>query len=264
MTIVEKGSGPALVVIPGIQGRWEYVDAAIDALARHFRVVSFPLCDERSSGLRFDEARGFDNYLDQVRRALDDCAIERAVLCGISFGGLVALRFAAVHGDRTAGLVLASTPGPGWHLRRRHEIYARLPYVFGPLFLAEAPLRLRREIAASFPDLAGRWRFAGSQIGRLIRAPLSLSRMADRARLIGTVDFAADCRRVSAPTLVVTGEPGLDHVVPVNQSSGYLSLIGGSLGVVLERTGHLGSITQPERFAAVVRDFADRRAREVA
>jgi hypothetical protein len=34
--------------------------------------------------------------------------------------------------------------------------------------------------------------------------------------------------------------------------------------VVLERTGHLGSITQPERFAAVVRDFADRRAREVA
>jgi pimeloyl-ACP methyl ester carboxylesterase len=50
----------------------------------------------------------------------------------------------------------------------------------------------------------------------------------------------------------------------VDYSNGYLSLIRGAQGVVLERTGHLGSITRPDQFAAIVRDFADRRTREVA
>jgi pimeloyl-ACP methyl ester carboxylesterase len=264
MNLVDTGAGPALVVIPGIQGRWEYVGAAVNALSRQFRVITFPLCDEPSAGDAFNPAPTLDVYVDQVRQALDDCGVERAIVCGISFGGLIALRFAAVNPSRTTGLVLASVPGPAWHLRRRHAIYARLPYVFGPLFLAEAPWRLRREMAASYPELAARWRFARAQIATLIKAPLSVARMGRRARLIGRLDLAVDCDRVSAPTLVVTGERSLDHVVSVDHSNGYVSLIRGARGAVLERTGHLGSITRPEQFAAIVRDFADRRAREVA
>jgi 3-oxoadipate enol-lactonase len=264
MNLVDQGAGPALVVIPGLQGRWEYVAAAVHALSRQFRVITFPLCDEPSSGDGFDPKPTLDAYVEQVRQALDQCAVESAIVCGISFGGLIALRFAAVYPARTTGLVLASVPGPAWHLRKRHEIYARLPYVFGPLFLAEAPWRLRREMAASYPELGARCRFAGSQIRTLLRAPLSLVRMGRRARLIGRIDLAALCDRVTTPTLIVTGERGLDHVVSVDHSSGYLSLIRGARGVVLERTGHLGSITRPERFAQVLSDFANRGAREVA
>ena len=112
-------------------------------------------------------------------------AIDRAVLCGVSFGGLVALRFAATRPARTAGLVLVSTPGPGFHLKRRHEIYARLPWLFGPVFLAEMPSRVGREIAAAIPDRAARRRFRWRQMRTFLKAPLSLSRMAARARLIG-------------------------------------------------------------------------------
>jgi pimeloyl-ACP methyl ester carboxylesterase len=258
MRIIDRGEGPALVLIPGIQGRWEYVGPAVEALASSFRVITFALCDEPSSDLEFDGSRGFDAYAEQVRGALDRCGIDRAVVCGISFGGLVALRFAATHADRTACLVLASTPGPGWHLRRRHEIYARLPYLLGPLFLAETPWRLRREMAAAFPGRAARLRFAGSQLMTVMRAPLSLSRMAARARLIGSLDAAAESARISVPTLVVTGERALDHVVSVDGSTSYVPLIRDARGVVLGRTGHLGSITRPHEFAAIVRDFADR------
>jgi pimeloyl-ACP methyl ester carboxylesterase len=191
-----------------------------------------------------------------VRAALDQRGVERAIVCGVSFGGLVALRFASAHADRTGGLVLASTPGPGWHLRRRHELYARLPYLLGPLFLAETPWRLRREMAAAFPKMPARLQFAGLQLRTLFAAPLSLARMAGRARMVATCDAVAACARITAPTLVVTGEPALDHVVSVDGSIGYLSLIRGARGVVLERTGHLGSITRPAAFAAIVRDFA--------
>ena len=264
MYIVEQGAGPALVLIPGIQGRWEYIRPAFDALSSSFRVVTFSLCDEPSADFAFDASRGFHCYVEQVRAALDHCRIERAIVCGISFGGLVALRFAAAHADRTCGLVLASTPGPGWHLRRRHELYARLPFLFGPLFLAEAPWRLRREVAAAFPELPARLRFAGLQLRTLLSAPPSLARMAERARMIAPIDAVADCARVTAPTLIVTGERALDHVAPVDGLIGYESLIPRAQGVVLERTGHLGSTTRPAAFAAIVCDFAQGRAREVA
>jgi pimeloyl-ACP methyl ester carboxylesterase len=257
MKIVEQGTGPPLVLIPGLQGRWEYVRPAVDALSSAFRVITFPLCDEPSSDFEFDEGRGFDSYVEQVRAVLDHRRIDRAIVCGISFGGLIALRFAAAHADRTSALVLASTPGPGWHLRRRHEVYARLPSLLGPLFLAETPWRLRRELATAFPEHSTRLRFAGLQLRTLVRAPLSLARMACRARLIATIDAFAECARISAPTLIVTGERALDHVVSVDDSVGYVSSIRGARGVVLEHTGHLGWMTRPADFAAVVREFVD-------
>jgi 3-oxoadipate enol-lactonase len=261
MLLNEVGSGPPLVIIPGIQGRWEYMRPALEALSRFFRVITFPLADEPSSMAAFDVTRGFGNYVMQVRDALDQSGVSQALICGVSFGGLVALRFAAEFPDRTAGLVLVSTPGPMWHLRRRHAIYARLPYLFGPLFIAETPWRLRLEMAAAFPTRSARWRFAASQLSALTRAPLSVARMARRARMIETTTAVAACARVTAATLIVTGEPELDHVVSATGSTGYLSLIRGASVAVLERTGHLGAVTRPEEFVTIVRRFVDQRCR---
>ena len=256
MELVDRGSGPPLVLIPGIQGRWEYMAPAIDALARHFRVVTFPLCGERSSGLPFDPARGLDDYADQVASALATMGLQRAAICGVSFGGLVAIRFAATHAASTSALVLVSTPGPGWHLRPRHELYAQLPWLLGPLFLAESPWRLRAEMKAAFPDSGERWSFRRGLLRTLVSAPLSLSNMAARAQLMSGIDLREDCARITAPTLVVTGEPALDHVVPAEGSSAYARLIASARSAVIDRTGHLGSVTRPDVFAALVRDFA--------
>ena len=257
MTLIEIGSGPPLVLIPGLQGRWEYMREAVETLARSFRVVTFALAGERASGLRFDARLGLDNYVSQVLSALDETGSDRAVICGVSFGGVVAVRFAAAHPDRTTAVVLASTPGPIWHLRPKHRLYARAPWVFGPLFVAEAPLRIRAELAAALPHPRARMRFAVEQLRTFMRAPLSFGQMGRRARIISTLDLADDCRRLTAPTLVVTGEPGLDHVVPVEGSSEYVRLIAGARGVVLERTGHQGVITRADAFAALVCEFVD-------
>jgi 3-oxoadipate enol-lactonase len=257
MRIIEQGSGPALVLIPGVQGRWEYVRPAVDALASAFHVITFPLCDEPSADFAFDSSRGVSCYVEQLRATLDRCGIKQAIVCGISFGGLVALHFAATHADRTCGLILASTPGPGWQLRRRHALYARWPHLLGPLFLAETPWRVRREMLTALPNVRARAQFALLQLRTLVSAPLSLPRMADRARMIAAFDSVADCGRITVPTLIVTGERALDHVVPVDGTVGYISLIEGARGVVLERTGHLGSITRPAAFAGLVRDFVN-------
>src|SRR5438874_403911 len=149
MYVIEHGQGSPLVLVPGIQGRWEYMRPAIEALAASFRVITFPLCGEPDSKRDVDPAMGLDNYAAQILTVLDASGIERATICGVSFGGLVALRFGACHRDRVAALVLASTPAPVWRLRRRHQVYVRVPWMFGPVFLAEAPWRLRAEIRAA-------------------------------------------------------------------------------------------------------------------
>ena len=261
MALIDLGNGPPLVLIPGIQGRWEYLEPAIDALAELFRVLTFPLSGEQGCEATVDSTIGIDNDAHQVEAVLDRLGIRRATICGISFGGLPAIRFAAMHPERTSALVLVSTPGPGWRLRPRHCFYARWPRLFGPLFLAESPFRLRAELAAALPTLRGRWRFARWQLGTLIRAPLSLGRMATRASLMTSVDLLDDCVRVTAPTLVVAGEQALDRVLRVEGTPAYVKLISGARSVVLERTGHLGSVTRPELFASIVCDFLDRSGR---
>jgi pimeloyl-ACP methyl ester carboxylesterase len=243
------GNGPTLVLIPGIQGRWEYARPTVDALAAHFRVVTFSL------GGRSRHRDIFNTAVDRLTSVLDSHHIDRAVLCGISYGGLVATRFAAMHPERSAALIMASTPGPAWRLRPRHHVYARWPRLFGPLFLTESPFRLRAELVTAVPNQRDRRKFVRWQIQTILSAPVSLLQMAERARELPVPDFLEDCRRITTPTLIVTGEPALDRVVPVEGTTSYLQFIQGAKHVVLERTGHQGTITRPAAFAAAVNEF---------
>jgi pimeloyl-ACP methyl ester carboxylesterase len=255
MRLIDRGNGDPLILIPGLQGRWEYVRPLVDALTASWRVITFDLCDEPSAEAPFDPAAPLDSLVTQVEAALDHVGLSRAVICGVSFGGIVALRFAARHPRRTMALVLVSTPGPQWHLKRRHEIYARWPLLFGPVFLAETPARLRAELRAAFGEARDRRRFSRAQLRTLVTAPLSVRRMASRARLIAQGDRRAECAAVACPTLVVHGEPALDHVVNVDGTSEYARWIPGAQRAVIGRTGHLGSITRPLALAAILEQF---------
>lgn len=253
LDIVERGSGEPLVVIPGVQGRWEYSRGLVDALAQHYRVITFSLGDERASGP--EPVDGMDVLASQVDEALDHIGVTAAPIVGVSFGGLVALHYAATRPARTRALVMFSAPGPRWHLRPRHAFYARLPWLFGPLFVAEAPFRLRQEVKAAFPDTRSRLRYVRQQIWTSLTAPASLSRMAARGLLIGRYDRVADCARVSCPTLIVHGDEQIDHVTGSGGTADYQQLIAGAALATVPRTGHIGTVTKPAECAGLVHDF---------
>jgi pimeloyl-ACP methyl ester carboxylesterase len=251
--IVERGAGTPLVVVPGIQGHWKYSRGLVDALAHWHRVITFSLGDERDA--RGHAGPAIDRFADQVQTALDRLQIEEAVIAGVSFGGLVALRFAASHASRTRALVMISAPGPHWHLRPRHDVYARVPWLFGPVFLAEAPFRLRREVKAALPGWPARFKYLREQVHTIATAPVSLSRMAARARLIASYDRVADCRVIATPSLIVQGDEALDHVTGSGGTAEYAGLIAGARLVRMPNTGHLGSVTRADECAAIVHGF---------
>jgi pimeloyl-ACP methyl ester carboxylesterase len=254
--MIDRGKGIPIVLIPGLQGRWEWMRPAVDALSRHHRVISFSLCDERTSPFAFDERRGFDNYVEQVTAALDRARIDRAIVAGVSFGGLIATEFAARHADRISGLVLASALHSTWQPDERQQRYLKAPTLMSPLFVATAPRRMRSEMQAALPTIGQRLKFTLAHGARIVMSPTTPSRMAKRIQLARAHHFA-DPHSVKAPVLIVTGEAGLDRVVPVDVTRRYLREFAAAEHVVLEHTGHIGLVTRPDAFAGVLERFVN-------
>ena len=253
--MIDTGHGPAVLMIPGVQGRWEWMSPAVEALAARCRVVSGSLAGDRGSSRGIDPARGFENHLGWADDLLDRAGLARAAVCGVSYGGLIALHYAAHRPERVESLVLASTPSPGWKPNCRVEWYLRAPRLMSPVFALSSPFRLYAEIASAFPNPFARAWFALTHLHRVTRYPFAPSNMAERVRLLEGADFLGDCQRLKAPTLVVTGAPRLDRVVPVESTREYLEAIPGAAHAQIDDTGHIGLVTRPELFAAVVGTF---------
>jgi pimeloyl-ACP methyl ester carboxylesterase len=250
----DKGTGAPIVVIPGIQGRWEWMRPALVHLSAHCRVISYSLCGDFGSGSRMDAELGFEAFLRQLDEVLDRAGLPQAALCGISYGGIIAVRYAATRPERVTKLVLASAPGPGWQPNPRQSRYVSRPWASVPAFCMTAVNRLGGEIHAALPDWPSRIGFTTRYLVSAALAPMLPHLMSARVKLQQTLE-APDCSDIGAPTLVVTGEDTLDRVVPVESTREYVSLIKGAQYEKMNGTGHLGMLTQPDRFARIVSEF---------
>jgi pimeloyl-ACP methyl ester carboxylesterase len=252
--MVDLGRGEPIVIVPGLQGRWEWKRPAVEALARRNRVIAYSLCDERRSTFPFDPARGFENYVIQLRAVLDRAGLERATLMGVSYGGLIAAEFAARFPGRVSRLVMVSALSLPWAPDRRARFYLRAPRLLFPLFALTAPIRTAPEIRSALPGLGDRFELAVRSAWKFLGTPVSPSRMARRLVWLEAHRFA-DHSRIDVPMLLLTGEPELDRVVPVATTRRYLIGRPSARHVVLPRSGHLGVITMPELFAKTVAEF---------
>lgn len=254
MTIIDRGSGVPVVVIPGIQGRWEWMAPAVDALAEQCRVITFSLGDEPTSGFTIDPARGVENFLAQVECVLDSAGLDDAVLIGVSYAGPIAMEFAVRNPHRTRALLLVSALPPDWHPDARARFYLRAPRLFSPVFFLDAPIRAQREIRAALPRFGERLRFSVRQTNMLLRCRLSPTRMATRIKWLEAFGFS-DASTFRKPVAVITGEPGLDRVVRPELTRRYLDVLPQARHAVLPGTGHLGVSTKPREFAQLVSAF---------
>lgn len=253
----DQGSGRPIVVVQPLQGRWEWTAPLLRELAHNARTVTYSLCGELGSGRRAGAGAGIAEYVAQLRDVMDAAGLKEAALCGISFGGAVAARFAAEFPERVTRLVIVSSPGPGWHASAVQASYVARPWRSLPAFAAGALTRVTPEVVSALDTWGARLGFALRYGFIAVRYPSMPHLMAGRVRLLEGLDLAEDCARITAPTLVVTGEPDLDRVVPVESTRRYVNLIPNARYVMVERTGHQGVLTQPQRFAALVSDFVN-------
>ncbi len=104
----QAGEGPDVLLIHGVTGDlsiW-FLCQAMGVLARSFRVTAYDL---RGHGYSDVPPSGYTSA-DQAGDTLaimDALEIERAMLVGHSFGGVIAMHAAALHPDRIEAVVLS-------------------------------------------------------------------------------------------------------------------------------------------------------------
>jgi len=98
------GQGPAAMLLHGgsLTARtWDYVALA---LRSDFRLVALDMRGHGASD--WAEDYSIESFASDLLTVIDDLAIERAHLVGMSLGGAVACEFALRHPDRTTSLVM--------------------------------------------------------------------------------------------------------------------------------------------------------------
>lgn len=241
-----------LVLLPGIQGHWEWMRPAVDALRRTREVRTFSLNIDNGEGDPFAQ------WVTHIDRAIDDLGVTQAAIAGVSFGGLVAMHYAATRPERTAALILVSAPSPRMHLAPAEAMLVQRPLMLlpgFPWFAARALQRLLPEVRTALPAWKARLRFLATYAWQVARKPMRPYQSARWVREWQARDLASECARITAPTHVITGEPALDQVVHTSSTHDYLTLIPGSTATTFERTGHIGLVTRPAAFAALIDEF---------
>ena len=123
-------------MLPGIQGRWEWMAPADRCagrvLPRH-HVLALRRADERF--FRGSVARRRELPRLRSRPSSIAWVSTDVVLMGVSYAGPIAMEFAVRHPDRVRALLLVSALPPDWQPDRRARFYLRAPRLLSPMFL---------------------------------------------------------------------------------------------------------------------------------
>lgn len=193
--------------------------------------------------------------LDAVRQAL---GLTKVALLGDSYGGLVAMAYAAAHPEHVAKLILSDSPGPSWH-----DIVHLLPDVFpdiqeqgaqeekklGATTEAAARAGLRNHFRMIFYSTQKRDAYM-SHMGDLGFEP-AVGDAVEKAT--ADLDLAPKLAGFHFPTLVITGRYDM-NVAPLTAWR-LAHTIPGATVVFFEQSGHLPSYEEPERYIEVLEGF---------
>ena len=123
-TTVER---PVLVAVHGGPGLDHItVKSALAPLAEDFQVLYFDLRGHGRSDHSSAEFWNLRTWADDLRRLCDALGLRKPVILGSSFGGDVALTYAALFPDHPGGVILANTTGGHRDPQRVIEAFGRL------------------------------------------------------------------------------------------------------------------------------------------
>lgn len=248
---LEAGPGPTLLLVHGFPFDGRMWEPQADSLRGRYQLL-IPDLPGFGRSVPSESPPSIEDYALSLVALLDTVEIRRAVLCGFSMGGYVALAFAARFPERLAGLVLADTRAgadPEEVRAARTETALRVLRE-GPGFLADTmPEKLLSQTTLeSGPGLVGRVRTLMRDQPRQGVAAALLA-MRDRP------DRTAELARIARPTLVLCGAE--DGVTPPAEMRTMAEAIPGARYAQIPGAGHLSNLENPEAFNRLVAGFLD-------
>jgi pimeloyl-ACP methyl ester carboxylesterase len=256
------GQGLPVLLLHGQPGSAADWHSVAPLLADDFTIV---VPDRLGYGRTGGLAAGFAENAISLVDLLDRLSIKRAVVVGYSWGGGVALAFAEAFPNRIAGLVLASSVGPGedfgWDDRMLAapivgEALAALTLgaaarvLSSPRLQAVADRRLGARAREAVNVLTG---LTGARTGAAVWRSFVTEQ---RVLLRELEELGPDLPAVSVPTAVLNGSA--DHVIPPHVAARLAAAIPDATHTVVAGAHHLLPLEHPQAVADAVRQVAGR------
>ncbi len=261
-SFTDSGSGPVLLFIHGILGSQRQWAHLVDLLDDDHRVLVPDLFGHGESDKPLGDY-SLGAHAGTLRDLLDRLEVERVTLVGHSLGGGIAMVFAYLFPDRVDRLILVSSGGLGREVSPLLRS-ATLPGAEWVLpVIASGWVRDRisstgRALGAlglrPGPDLSEVWRgFTSLGDADTRRAFLATTRAVidPGGQSVTAHDYLPEARRL--PTLVVWGTR--DRMIPASHATSAAASIEGCRVELFQGSGHFPHLDDPERFAALVREF---------
>jgi pimeloyl-ACP methyl ester carboxylesterase len=231
------GSGPPVLLSHGYGATSRMWDGQVAEFADRYRVITWDMRGHGQSGDPEDPAAySHELTIGDMAAVLDACGIERAVIGGLSLGGVMSLAFHLARPERVDALILCDT-GPGF----------RNPD-------ARAAWNERALARAKELDARGLNAFRGGGETRL-GTHRSARGLAGAARGMLTQHDASlidSLPAIRVPTLVVVGSEDTHFLAAAN----YMAVkITGARKAVIEGAGHAANLDRPEPFNRAVGEF---------
>ena len=263
------GSGPTLVCHGGGPGFSSLYLGNVGGLDEHLELV---LLDPRGTGgsdrPADPRAYAIDDYADDVEELREHLGLERIDLLGHSHGGVVAMAYAARYPERVGHLILASTLAR-WAPEQESAMNEAMAAHEAEPWYEDALAALQAEQAGDFSsdeelgELAMReFPFYFAHFGEKEQTYLDTLRdetpNADTLLLFNkeifeSFDLRPELDRITAPTLVVTGE--LDFITGPVCAAEISAGIADVKTEILPRTGHFVFVESPEAFGQTLLGF---------
>lgn len=237
---------PILLLIHSLGTSTHLWDPLLPELAARFRVVRFDL---RGHGLT---AGGIDptapsttieQLAEDVLGLMDALTIDQAMVCGVSIGGMVALRLAATAPERVARLILCNT---SYRIGTPRQWDERIEAVSRSGLAAIAEMVVGRWVTPRF--LAERPAETAGLRTMLLRTP-NAGYIAG-CRALRDASLEADAVTVRCPTLVIVGDQ--DASTPPVTAEALATLIPAARLAVLPGAAHLPVVERPKAVAELV------------
>ncbi len=240
---------PALVFSNSLGTDYRIWDGVIDAFDGRFHTVRY---DKRGHGLSSwpTSACFIADHAADLSGLLDRLGIERAIVCGLSIGGMIAQQLAADRPDLVRALILCDTAP-----------------VIGPPEIWDTRIQQVREAGLAPPVETVLERWFGATYRRRHKDQLvgwanMLSRVPPEGYIgsceaLRDADLTASTARLRVPTLCVCGSE--DISTPPHLVRSLTALIPDSRLETIEGVGHLPCVEAPGKLAALINDFAEER-----
>lgn len=244
----DAGTGQPVLFIHGWPHNRALWAAQLSGLPTHARCVAPDL--RGFGGSSVSPPYSIDQYADDLAAFVRALGIERAVVCGVSMGGYVALAMLRRHASVLRALILTSTRATADSPEAREKRARLITFVREHGVEALAGRQLKAMVGETTfntrPDVreALRLLMAGAPVEGVIGALEAMAARADSTELLAGI---------AMPTLVVSGSE--DTFTPPDEVRALADAIPGARLEVIQGAGHVCCYERPAAYNHVVSEF---------